>query len=195
MNALKAQCRFATYACLLCIIFSAAARADTTQNFLIFGDSLTCPNYSWANLIHKADLANFQISAQPGLRMIDIDPPRHIMPYGGEWGAIIWLGTNDAGSGISPYHVSLFTRSKVAFLQSRGFKVYLVLPVYFPDHPQAHLMQTMRDTITEIANEYGADILDPPFPYDDTSDGIHPSRHGHLLLAFYFINALGLTWE
>ena len=96
---------------------------------------------------------------------------------------------------MSPEHVAMFAKSEVAFLQSRGFRVYLVLPVYFANHPQAQLMQTMRDTITEIANEYGADILDPPFPYDDTDDGIHPSRHGHLLLAFYFINALGLTWE
>jgi hypothetical protein len=195
MNTLKAQCRFATYVWLLCILFSAVARADTTQNFLVFGDSLTCPNHSWANLIHKAGLANFQISAQPGLRMIDIDPPRHIMSYGDQWGAIIWLGSNDAGQGIPPKWVAMYTRSKVAFLQSRGFKVYLVLPVYFPDHAQAQLMQTMRDTITEIANEYGVEILDPPFPYDDTGDGIHPTRHGHLMLAFYFINALGLTWD
>lgn len=195
MSARKARRRLATFACLLCILCSAVVRADTTQNFLVFGDSLTSPNHSWANLIHKLEIANFQISAQPGLRMIDIDAPRHIRPYGGEWGAVIWLGTNDAGSGLSPDQVAMYTRPKVAFLQSRGFRVYLVLPVYFPNHPRAQLMQTMRDTITEIAHEYGAEILDPPFPYDTAADGIHPSPQGHVLLASYFIDALRLTWD
>lgn len=174
------------------ILLLAVGCASAEPRFVAFGDSLTSEPYSWANQFNELGMAYVQVHAQAGRRLVDWGIPGDLVSKAGQR-AIVYLGANDAGSGVAIEGVAGFravARERLWVLKERGFDPVVVLPPLFPFQDGA--AEPYRAVLVDTAGEFGLQVIDPLFPFDDTLDGVHPNRRGHFWLAASIALELGL---
>jgi hypothetical protein len=160
---------------LIALVFLSASTANATSYWL-FGDSLSSDAGAWSSKV------GFHINnvAQAGSMITQSDIPRQVSCAKRE--VIYWLGTNDAGDGVSEGLYKLALRDHMQFLKGRGCKVWMVLPVIVTLSPE--LEQRTKDArqwSKAVAKDYdNVTVLSAPYLTADTIDGLHPtdSRHG-----------------
>jgi lysophospholipase L1-like esterase len=161
----------------------------------VYGDSLTSPQYSWANQINKHnDLGGpyLQIHAVPGMTLT-----RFVMPSWISWtydmqAVLIFLGANDIGADIP---LELFAKSaQVAHEQAVASRLPLIC-VRIPDLP--HIPEYQRKVESyRIAMEPHCDyVIDVPLDLRDTPDGLHMGPEGHKHFAAALLAAIEETGE
>ena len=160
---------------LIALALLSASTAHATSYWL-FGDSLSSDAGAWSS---KVDF-HINNAAQAGSMITQSDIPRQVSCAKRE--VIYWLGTNDAGDGVSEGLYKLALRDHMQFLEGRGCKVWMVLPVLVtlsPEHEQR--TKDARQWSKAVAKDYSnITVLSAPYLTADTIDGLHPtdSRHG-----------------
>ena len=178
---------------VLCMLMSLPCRADSSQAYWVFGDSLTSEDRSWASQLNDLDFAHIQNLAQAGSLLTNSSIPKQLSCYNRK--VIYWLGTNDAGHGVDEALYKLKLNNHLTTLQNRGCVVYLVLPVQVNLTPE-HTTRTIaaRDWTYDVGVLYtNVVILDAPYDETQTTDGLHPTDGAQFWLSVYFSNALGLV--
>ena len=162
-----------------------ASTAHATSYWL-FGDSLSSDVGAWSSKV------NFHINnvAQAGSMITQSDIPRQVSCARRE--VIYWLGTNDAGRGVSESMYKLALRDHMQFLAGRGCKVWMVLPVVVtlsPEHEQR--TKDARQWSKVVAKDYeNITLLSAPYLTADTSDGLHPTDKRHGIIANWITKKL-----
>lgn len=162
-----------------------AACADT--GYWLFGDSLSSDAGAWSSKV------DFHINnvAQAGSMLTQSDIPRQVSCARRE--VIYWLGTNDAGRGVSEGLYKLALRDHMQFLAGRDCKVWMVLPVVVtlsPEHEQR--TKDARRWSKAVAKDYdNITVLSAPYLTADTSDGLHPTDKRHRIIANWITKKLG----
>jgi hypothetical protein len=106
---------------------------------------------------------------------------------------VLWLGSNDAIYGTPREQFNQHVWEEIEFLTEKDCNPYVVLPpVPEPENPAYAEYIDKRGIIIQAADYYGATVIDPPFNWDMTTDGIHPNDYQSWGLAIFFINQLGL---
>ena len=160
---------------LIALAFLSASTAHA-NSYWLFGDSLSSDAGAWSS---KVDF-HINNAAQAGSLLTQSDIPRQLSCHKRE--VIYWLGTNDAGYGVPQGLYQQELRDHMQFLEGRGCKVWMVLPVVVtlsPEHEQR--TKDARNWSKAVANDYNnVTVLSAPYLTADTSDGLHPtdSRHG-----------------
>jgi lysophospholipase L1-like esterase len=151
-----------------------------SDGYYIFGDSLTSPGYSWAN---QMDTHYRQVLAVPGLRLKEFSLPTWIKPTDEITGIILFIGTNDAGSGVPVDEFADRLGAVVDQALSQGLSVACVeIPVW------PHLAFTHADFDPYRAAQA---LLCPSMLYVevteevmvDSPDGLHFGPGGHAIIA------------
>jgi lysophospholipase L1-like esterase len=161
---------------LIALAFLSASTAHATSSYWLFGDSLSSDAGAWSS---KVDF-HINNAAQAGSLLTQSDIPRQLSCHKRE--VIYWLGTNDAGYGVPQGLYQQELRDHMQFLEGRGCKVWMVLPVVVtlsPEHEQR--TKDARNWSKAVAKDYNnVTVLSAPYLTADTSDGLHPtdSRHG-----------------
>ena len=169
-------------------------RADNTQHFYLFGDSLSAVPNSWAELLNKYDYAHIHNISRGGLRLIDITIPEWL--YCSKYTqVIIRLGTNDAGNMVTDQDYEVKLRQHLDTLQSKEGQVWLALPLHLTELGSAIEERTLaKRALTErVSREYqNVTLLDVPYDPNETTDGLHPTAWQQVWTALWFITALEL---
>ncbi len=163
------------------------------KGYWVFGDSLTSEHNSWASQLNNRGLAHIQNVAQAGSLMVGTSMPTQMSCRNRE--VILWLGTNDAGTGIplTQYEISL--RDKLAFLKNRDCRVWLVMPLKL-ELSRGHSVRTwkVRKLTRRVSREYSnTTLLDAPYNPIDTTDGLHPTTEQAGEIADWFAKRLNLN--
>lgn len=182
-----------TILAVLGVAWSVIPKAEASPPaYWVFGDSLTSEYNSWASQLNNQGLAHIQNVAQAGSMMVGTNMPQQMSCLHRE--VIMWLGTNDAGAGVNTGLFEIALRDKLAFLEIRGCRVWLVLPVklYLS---KGHEQRTweMRKITREVSKDYpNVRLLDAPYDAEDTTDGLHPTEGQATNTAAWFARRLGL---
>ena len=170
---------------LIALAFLSASTAHATSYWL-FGDSLSSDAGAWSS---KVDF-HINNSAQAGSMITQSDIPRQVSCYKRE--VIYWLGTNDAGDGVSEGLYKLALRDHMQFLSGRDCDVWLVLPVLVTLSPE--LEQRTKDArqwSKAVAKEYdNVTVLSAPYLTADTIDRLHPTDNRHGIIARWITKKL-----
>ena len=165
----------------------------------LFGDSLSAPSYSWAEQIDMSGEAQIMNYARNGLHMVDVDIPDWIACKPGADKVIIWLGGNDAlnTNEVSDVSVETQFRDMMLFLTGRSCDVYVILPPHgagsrFPDWEDR--LNRKRGVIFGVlwGKFPNAHMLDMPWDWNQTPDGLHQNQYLHSIQAEYMREVLGL---
>jgi hypothetical protein len=144
----------------------------------IFGDSLSSPTgCEWAKQLPGA-VHNY---AQAGLTLMAMDMPNHLN-LRPDNSVVIYIGGNDAGSGVPVNDFKARLKETINTVRSRGAEtVYVVqLPdLNFPNFP------AYRVAIPQVAASKNATFLDPGWGASSTVDGLHPSCTSHVYLGLW----------
>ena len=160
---------------------------------LIIGDSLSSPygpTKHWPQYF-EPEVAVVRNLAQAGLTMRDFELPGYIMPQPGTERAIavVYIGTNDIGSGFAAAAYGEKLRELLLVLQHRRYEVWLVQP------PSLDLLDEGLLGQYRLENEWAADglpLMDPGWGTESTVDGVHPGAMEHYYLYAWFKQELGL---
>ena len=179
----------------------------------VFGDSLSSSATSWPAVITELDkdsttperdsFGHIRVGAQGLLSFTDVygakvfETPRWINctpgPNSPEVKVILWLGSNDARFDTPRDQFQQHVWEEVEFLTEKGCDPLIVLPpVPLTDNPAYNEYIDRRGIIIQAADHHGARVIDPPFNWAMTTDGVHPNDLQSWLLAIYFIKELGL---
>jgi hypothetical protein len=170
---------------LIALALLSASTAHATSYWL-FGDSLSSDPGAWSSKV------DFHINnvAQAGSMITQSDIPRQVSCARRE--VIYWLGTNDAGRGVDKVLYQQELRDHMQFLEGRGCKVWLVLPVVVtlsPEHEQR--TRDARQWSKAVAKDYdNVTVLSAPYLTADTSDGLHPTDKRHGIIARWITKKL-----
>jgi hypothetical protein len=165
--------------------------AERPETFVVFGDSLTSPDNSWAEQIDDMGLAQMKNHAQAGLRLIDLDIPDYLNC--GRQKVIIWIGTNDAGNLIPTYQFKQELKDRLYFLKSRNCEVYIGLPIQLDvaaGWPKTGAYRTLVRGVSKNFNN--VTVFDVPYDQSKTTDGLHPTIQHQAEIADFMINLLNL---
>ena len=167
---------------VLALAISISSFANAQHTYII-GDRLSSPTgCEWAKQLPGA-IHNY---AQAGLTLEAFDFPNHLkIERGGK--AVVYIGTNDAGSGVPVKKFKRKLEETISSLQIRGAEVYLIA------QPQVNvkLLNEFRQTTEEVAIKYSATYLDPGWGIESTVDGIHPSCLNYVYLGQWMNYMLG----
>ena len=174
----------------LSLFFVAQAYASSTdRKIFVFGDSLSAPYFSWAEVIDQANYAQVHNYSRGGLKMVDLTFPNWLacdMNIPRPWKpdtVILWLGTNDIYNKVD-YEDAL--RAAVASSMAQGCMTYVVMPQEGLDEH--------RELFTEVVGDFpGAVLVDMPWDKTLTVDGIHQTQMLHWIQAAHMIKLLELT--
>ncbi|EEB78081.1 hypothetical protein GPB2148_2713 [marine gamma proteobacterium HTCC2148] len=170
---------------ILMLLLSAPSHS---ASYWLFGDSLSSDAGAWSSKV------GFHINnvAQAGSMITQSDIPRQVSCAKRE--VIYWLGTNDAGDGVSEGLYKLALRDHMQFLSGRDCDVWLVLPVLVTLSPE--LEQRTRDArqwSKAVAKEYdNVTVLSAPYLTADTIDGLHPTDNRHGIIARWITKKLAV---
>ena len=165
-------------------LVATTACADTS--YYLFGDSLSSDAGAWSSKV------DFHVNnvAQAGSLLTQSDIPRQLSCHKRE--VIYWLGTNDAGYGVPQGTYQQSLRDHMQFLEGRGCKVWMVLPVVVtlsPEHEQR--TKDARQWSKAVAKDYSnVTVLSAPYLTADTSDGLHPTDKRHGIIARWITKKL-----
>jgi hypothetical protein len=175
-----------------CLMVSVDSLAGD-RTFYVYGDSLTSPAGSWADLIDDHGYATIRNQAVPGSRLVDLRIPRLPCHNGTE--VILWIGTNDAGSNVPKNSYKSSLRRALTSLQEQNCSVTLILPVLVDSiSTQVHerTRSVRRWTWSTAVNYSNVTMLDAPYSTENTVDGLHPNAGQQFWIAVWLINELGL---
>ncbi|MCX2972085.1 SGNH/GDSL hydrolase family protein [Halieaceae bacterium IMCC8485] len=170
---------------ILMLLLSAPAHS---ASYWLFGDSLSSDAGAWSSKV------GFHINnvAQAGSMITQSDIPRQVSCAKRE--VIYWLGTNEAGDGVSEGLYKLALRDHMQFLSGRDCDVWLVLPVLVTLSPE--LEQRTKDArqwSKAVAKEYdNVTVLSAPYLTADTIDGLHPTDNRHGIIARWITKKLAV---
>ena len=162
----------------LILIIGLLVVAGCKPGYFVYGDSLTSPYYSWANQVSTHYL---QVNAVPGLRLREFELPAWIKPTPDLKGVLLFLGANDAGSGVPVAEFYAKLERVVAQANAQGLPVVCVaVPVWpnlnhFDGGPYRDAQAALCGTI--ITLDVSVDVM------ADTPDGLHWGAGGHELIA------------
>lgn len=115
----------------------------------------------------------------------------------------VQLGTNDRGAGGSPPSISNLHNKASALVALLPGDVVLMAAnpaaTDYPTPPYAYNMNSVRNTINNLAREKSLDFIDnyAVFRGGDlsflTADGLHPNSRGHSLIAKNIVSALEMA--
>ena len=169
----------------LALLSASTAHANS---YWLFGDSLSSDAGAWSS---KVDF-HINNAAQAGSLLTQSDIPRQLSCAKRE--VIYWLGTNDAGDGVSEGLYKLALRDHMQFLSGRDCSVWLVLPVVVTLSPE--LEQRTKDArqwSKAVAKEYdNVTVLSAPYLTADTIDGLHPTDNRHAIIARWITKKLAV---
>lgn len=189
----KGLVKIATVSALALTLEANAAHRD----LWVFGDSLTSPANSWAEVIDDQGYAQIRNTARAGLRLVDVTMPNWLYCWQGEE-VVLRLGTNDAGNNVPAAVYEQKLIDVLQFLQGRDCKVWLMLPIRFTGGGQ-ELDQRLRKfkqiTRRTGRNYQNVTILDVPYNEKETGDGLHPTAEAQEIAAAWIIEALKLKRE
>ena len=171
---------------LIALAFLSASTAHANTSYWLFGDSLSSDSGAWSS---KVDF-HINNAAQAGSLLTQSDIPRQLSCHKRE--VIYWLGTNDAGYGVPQGLYQQELRDHMQFLEGRGCKVWMVLPVVVtlsPEHEQR--TKDARQWSKAVAKDYSnITVLSAPYLTADTSDGLHPTDNRHGIIARWITKKL-----
>lgn len=163
------------------------------DSYVVMGDSMSDDHCEWPNHIIKWGFDNpgwgfphLQVSAQPGIGVINYDFPSHQLGNGYQKAALYALGTNDAyfyRTPLSEYRDKL--ASDMAQAASQNLPVVCMLPWRLPHNP------ARADPYRAISMEVCPQWIDVPLLLDDSADGVHMSCASSESFALYVMDALG----
>lgn len=184
----------------LCLLFAATGCKQSDNEVWVFGDSLSAVNDSWVYQAHERDYAVFHNAAQSGLRWQQFTAPDWLYCADSEKTrrkVLIWLGTNDA---LQTNFATVADRVQLSLdiLARRGCRVYIVLPpAGWPwDMGKGLRYDEVRREIAAAAEGYDrVTVHEVEFEWNDTLDGLHPTKGHHLRLAVRMAEILDLAWR
>lgn len=170
---------------LLALALLSSSAMALQPNTYIFGDSLSSPKMcGWQNELPGV-VFNF---AQAGLTLKAFDFPNHLLILpGGK--AIVYIGSNDAGSGT---HSAVFKHrlEEIVYrLKHRGAEVFLIAQPYLDVHYKE--LERYRKVTARVAEKMKVTYIDPHWGSEITVDGIHPSCAYHKDLGIFISNEVG----
>ncbi len=170
-------------------LIGCGSTSATETALLIIGDSLSSPEEcNWPIHLQRDDVI-VRNYAQAGLTLRDFDFPDHIRTIHKAKNniALIYIGTNDAGSKFPVSLCRFKLQEIVSQLIHRGFNVFvsklppldvLVDPSTSINRidPYNNIIETLQDVT----------IIDPSWGSSSTSDGVHPTCMNSYFLYNYF---------
>ena len=185
----------------LTFLLSASAQAAKHDTEIwLFGDSLSAPHNSWAELIDDLGYAKINNLSRGLVQMAQVTIPEWVQCDPGLTQVIIWLGSNDAYLGVPDAWFRLRFRDALQFLEGRDCPVTVMLPPALEGTDREASQGAKRNIIVEEAfNYHNVDVVDMPYPIEQTLDpargDYHQSPGMHFWQAVYMINHLGLSNE
>ena len=162
------------------LILSAVLTSACQPGYYVLGDSLSSQSFSW---VRQVTTHNMMSIAMPGLTVEAATFPSWLGPTSEIKGLIIFLGTNDVGSGVSTEAFRFRLSELVVKAQNQGLEVICVeIPGWnnFPDLDKAS--QPYRSIQYEVCPEV-INIAITDEVMADSPDGAHWGPKGHKLIA------------
>ena len=161
---------------LLLVIFGFSV-ATYAKGVIVMGDSLSATEDSWPSHVNGHHIG---LIVQGGRSIRDFDPPRDIFAGLPFTTVVYFLGSNDAAQGYPTYRAHLQFRAHMELLDSRRFKVVVVLPPHPTKSPYSEANFTkLRGEMKVICREMKLDCHDIMEVWDDeqvVEDGLHPNE-------------------
>lgn len=166
-------------------ITAQAAKEDTT--IMVFGDSLTAPSYSWAELLDDSGKAHVQNVSRGGLKLVELDIPdwlqcNTLTRFEPDM-IVLWLGTNDGFWGEPLEDIEFSLRATLDKLALTTCKLTLILPI------EMGRAASLRDLFSTVLVDYPeVFIVDMPFAPRLMEDDVHQTPEEMFWQAVYIWN-------